>query len=137
MMIGSAKRGALRVLLVDDDEDYAVFVKHLLMRLGRVERLDIHSDLKGAVDAMGQASYDLVVSDYNLGVGNGGKILEEARVRLPRARRILLTSSPDRAQRELQAAGITPHAVWDKRWDTPAIVAELLKIVRAFGSSTS
>ena len=116
-----------RVLLVDDDEDYALFVKQLLHRIGVDGPMDVVHDAEGAEALLEKRRYDIVVSDYDLGAGNGVRVLEAARRLSPEAQRILLTSAPDRAQRHLdhgKGDGLA-HGLWDKRWELGRIRDQL------------
>lgn len=123
---------------MDDDEDYAVFLKSLLVRLGHRGPLDIVVDEASALEALGRAEYDLVISDYDLGKGDGGQILGAARKRNPRGRNVLITSLPERARRRLASDGVDADAVWDKRWETAVLTRELQAILKQFfGSSPS
>jgi CheY-like chemotaxis protein len=120
---------APRVLLVDDDEDYTLFVKRLLGRMGYSAPLDIVHDEKAAVKALNEREYDVVVSDYELRPGNGLRVLEHVKRLSPKARRILLTSAPEEAQKHLcQEQGLT-HSVWDKRWELGTIRERLTTLL--------
>src|SRR3989442_922309 len=92
-----------RILLIDDDEDYALFMGRLLARLGLDKPFDVVHDERGAMRAVADQRYDLVVCDLELHPGNGVNILEAVRKAQPEAQRILLTSAPDRARRQIRA----------------------------------
>ncbi|EXJ16651.1 tetratricopeptide repeat-containing response regulator [Imhoffiella purpurea] len=68
-------------LVVDDFSDMRAVVRSILRSLG-VTQVDQARDGKDAIDHMQQKRYDVVLCDYNLGVGkNGQQVLEEARYR--------------------------------------------------------
>jgi CheY-like chemotaxis protein len=112
---------APRVLLVDDDEDYTVFVRRLLARMGYDYPLDVAHGEEAALAALQRHEYDIVVSDYELQPGDGLRVLEHVRRHSPHAQRILLTSAPERAQKHLRAGDGLTHGVWDKRWELGTI----------------
>lgn len=106
-----------RVLLVDDDEDYTIFVRKVLARMGVRHPLDVvHSEV-AAIDALNEHEYDVVVSDYELRPGSGVDVLRHVAKRSPSARRILLTSTPEQARKGLGGDDGLAHGVWDKRWE--------------------
>jgi CheY-like chemotaxis protein len=107
----------VRVLLVDDDEDYTAFIKRLLARHGGVAQPDVVHDEQAALKALQAHEYDVVVSDYELHPGNGLRILQEVRRLRPKAQRILLTSAPEKALKQLPHGDPLAHGVWDKRWE--------------------
>lgn len=130
---GRRKEGihTVRVLLVDDDEDYTAFIKRLLARNGNVAQPDIVHDEQAALRALQAHEYDLVVSDYELHPGNGLKILEQVRRLRPRAQRILLTSAPDKALKQLPNGDPLAHGVWDKRWEMTTLRERLMAVLEA------
>lgn len=119
----------VRVLLVDDDEDYTAFIKRLLARHGNVAQPDIVHDEQAALRALQAHEYDVVVSDYELHPGNGIRILEQVRKLRPKAQRILLTSAPDKALKQLPHGDPLAHGVWDKRWELPTLRERLLAVL--------
>ncbi len=69
----------LQVLIADDFEHSRQTIKKMLVSLG-VDKIDITSTGKGVVDACRAKQYDLILCDFNLGVGkNGQQALEEVR----------------------------------------------------------
>lgn len=119
-----------RVLLVEDDDDYAQTVKRVIHRLGDGHAPDIVHDEPTALAAISRTRYDVVVSDYDLSPGNGMRVLEHVRRTWPQAHRILLTSAPDRARRALGDGDDIVHQVWDKRWELETIRIRLRAILR-------
>jgi len=108
----------VRVLLVDDDEDYARYLRRLLGKLHPVQ-LDIVHDLNTARHALETGRYALVISDYDLKPGTGLQLLSHARDRQDRGLRILISGNTSQVPIEASDAA---HYVWDKSWEI-----ELLK----------
>jgi len=87
------RQTTLRVLIVDDDDAVARSLARAL------RRHHVHVETaRGAVEAlerMAGASYDAVVSDHDMAGGPSGRwLLDEVRVRFPRARRVLHSGMP-------------------------------------------
>lgn len=116
--------------MVDDDEDYAQFVKRLLARGGTVGPLDVAHNERQAFEALERNQYDIVVSDLDLRGGTGVRVLEQVRQRSPQAQRILLTSAPEQAERQLVSRDSLAHQVWDKRWELGTIRDRLRSLLR-------
>jgi len=69
----------MRVLIVDDFENFRMSMKKILLNFG-VEKVDVTKNGNEAVRACTDAKYDLILCDYNLGTGkNGQQVLEELR----------------------------------------------------------
>lgn len=70
---------SLQVLIADDFEHSRQTIKKMLISLG-IDKIDITSTGKGVVDACRAKQYDLILCDFNLGIGkNGQQALEEVR----------------------------------------------------------
>lgn len=121
----------VKVLLIDDDEDYTAFIKRLLARHGNVATPDIVHDEQAALKALQSREYDVVVSDYELHPGNGLRILEQVRKIRPKAQRILLTSAPEKALKHLPNGDSLAHGVWDKRWEMAMLKDRLATLLSA------
>lgn len=132
---GDAKQEGMpaRVLLVDDDEDYTLFVKRLLHRMGYDRPLDIVHDEDAAIVALQSQKYDVVVSDFELQPGSGLRVLEHVRRLSPKAHRILLTSAPDKALKHLPHDRELAHGIWDKRWELGMIRDRLTSLMSPAG----
>ncbi len=81
-------RGTLRILVVDDDEDW-LFCLTSALRV-RVD-VDAVTSFEAALEKLDRESYDVVLSDHQLSPGLGTVLLEEVRVRAPNARRFLMS----------------------------------------------
>src|SRR5664280_1029421 len=86
----------LRVLLIDDDEDYFVIVRDLLSEAQgfRAELTWLDTYEKGLA-ALGQTQPDVFVVDYRLGAHSGLEIVAEATARKINTPFILLTGQGD------------------------------------------
>ncbi|HTP06620.1 MAG TPA: hybrid sensor histidine kinase/response regulator [Anaerolineae bacterium] len=87
----------IRVLLVDDDEDYYVLTRALLSDIeGQAYDLDWKVSYDEALTALQRDSYDVCLLDYQLGGRNGLDVLEAVRERGDRTPLIMLTGHGDR-----------------------------------------
>lgn len=69
----------MRVLIVDDFENFRMSMKKILLSFG-VKKVDFTRNGNEAVRACTDTKYDLILCDYNLGPGkNGQQVLEELR----------------------------------------------------------
>jgi ActR/RegA family two-component response regulator len=114
-----------RILLVDDDEDYAFFLRREIVRTRRPATVHVVHDEASAHRALASGSYDLVLTDFDLKGGNGLRVCEAARVRHPAARRVLVTGAPER----VPAASHQAQVVWDKKWETRTIRQALSNVL--------
>jgi signal transduction histidine kinase/HPt (histidine-containing phosphotransfer) domain-containing protein len=91
-------KSALRVLLVDDDEDEYVIVGDLL-RETRTETFDLTwvAAYEQGLEAILSSSYDVCLVDYRLGQRTGLDLLAEVKAKSSHAQIILLTGEGDRA----------------------------------------
>ena len=87
--------GALRVLLVDDDEDDYVLVRDLLAGMEGLS-LGWADDYEAALSALSGDCYDVCLVDYRLGERSGLELLREASASGHKAPMILLTGRGDR-----------------------------------------
>jgi PAS domain S-box-containing protein len=103
----------LRVLLIDDDEDYFVIVRDLL-----AEARDLHVELtwvdsfdKG-LEALGQNHTDVFIVDYRLGAHTGLELVQEAVARKVASPFILLTGQGDQEIAvEAMKAGVVDYLI--------------------------
>src|SRR5664280_699777 len=86
----------LRVLLIDDDEDYFVIVRDLLTAVQgfRAELTWLDTYEKG-LTALGQTQPDVFIVDYRLGAHSGLELVAEASARKVNPPFILLTGQGD------------------------------------------
>jgi signal transduction histidine kinase len=89
---------AIRLLLIDDDEEDYVLTRDLLDDIAEVEfELEWLADGDLAVDAIREARHDLYLVDYSLGSRDGLSIIREAVAHGASAPIILLTGRDGRA----------------------------------------
>lgn len=68
------------VLVIDDYQGMRTMLRNVVKELG-IAKVDTVSNGKDALTMLSQAKYDVVICDFNLGVGqNGQQVLEEARL---------------------------------------------------------
>lgn len=118
-----------RILLVEDDEDYAHVIRRLFQKAGHDGPLTLVHDEDTALRTIAKEPFDVVLSDLELHPGSGVRVLQKAREAHPAARRILLTSAPDKARTHLGDAVELVHAIWDKHWALSQIQAELRRML--------
>lgn len=86
--------GDMKVLLVEDNLMLAGSVIALMERKG----LDIMhcSDVSSALAALAESEFDLVVSDYSLGVSEkGDTVLRQVALVQPKAKRVMMSGEED------------------------------------------
>lgn len=84
--------GAVRVLLIEDDDDDYVLAKDLFRELPRgAYHLDRVADYTSALEALEAGGHDVYLIDYRLGQRTGLELIEEARRRGSNAPLIMLT----------------------------------------------
>jgi diguanylate cyclase (GGDEF)-like protein len=72
---------ALKVLLVEDDEDDYLLTRELLSKLERPQvALNWVSNYQDALEAMGRNEHDVYLVDYHLGERNGLELLRQTRL---------------------------------------------------------
>ena len=108
---GSDGRGALRVLLVDDEPDVAEVTAEFLQRRADAEAsVVIETEASAGLDRLESERFDAVVSDYEMPGMDGIEFLERVRERNPELPFILFTGrgSEDLASRAI-SAGVTDY----------------------------
>jgi hypothetical protein len=89
--------GAVRVLLVDDDEDDFVITRDLISQIGNDRyQLDWVDNYETALVAIQRREHDICLLDYRLGVRTGLELLGESQSFSARTPMILLTGQGDR-----------------------------------------
>ena len=89
------RTGAIRVLVIDDDEDVPVLVRAALAHAEYL--VDWVADYDGALEAVRTHDYGALLIDYRLGGRNGIELLTELQLRRHRAAMIILTNIDDRS----------------------------------------
>lgn len=122
----------LRMLIVEDDEDFQVVLRKEFKRLGArvpVETCFLES-VADAQKVIERTSVDVIVSDFELPDGTGADLMEHAQHQAPGSRRIVLTNAPERAREETRRRS-PPHAVWDKSIGLTELRQRLFNLVSA------
>jgi signal transduction histidine kinase len=101
----------IRVLLVDDDEDYYVLTRALLSDIDdQAYELEWKLTYAEALAALQHGAYDVCLVDYQLGGRNGLEVLEAVRERGDQTPLIMLTGHGDRlVDRAAMAAGAADY----------------------------
>jgi len=124
----------LRLLVLEDDDDFQELLRVLL------RRLDLHVPLESlflsrVADArrvVQAAHVDVVLSDFHLPDGTGLDLLQKVREVTPRAHRIVLTGHPDAAR---DHARFDDHV--DRLWDKRKGPKELLALLQGLFAEVS
>jgi PAS domain S-box-containing protein len=113
---------AIRVLLVDDDEDDYILTRDLLAEIGRQKfKLEWMDTYAAGLEEIQQKRHDVYLLDYHLGAHNGLELLREAIKGDCRAPMILLTGQGDReVDIEAMKAGAADYLV-KGRIDAPLL----------------
>jgi|WetSurMetagenome_2_1015567.scaffolds.fasta_scaffold00061_4 serine phosphatase RsbU (regulator of sigma subunit) len=111
-----AQKPAIRLCLVDDDEDYYIITRDLLADIPSYEfSLTWISTFEHAIEEIPGSSFDVLVFDYNLGARNGLELLRRVLATGLRAPVIMLTGQGDRAvDLEAMKAGAADYLVKGK-----------------------
>jgi DNA-binding response OmpR family regulator len=119
----------LKVLVLEDDEDLAESLRELFRSVGCAVRVALGLD--GAREMIAVESFDVVISDWNLGGERSGGFLRDLAGQRPQVGRILLTGS-DRAEWEALVAEGVVHAAIEKPFElevlTAAVVAASMRV---------
>lgn len=120
----------LRVLVVEDDEDYRELLRLLLSKVKGRRPLEgvFRSCVAEASVVVGSTPLDVILSDFHLPDGTGVDLLARARRNTPHTRRIVLTGSPD-AARSHQDFHNAVERLWDKAEDPARLKERLEEIV--------
>jgi len=122
--------GTIRVLLVDDDADFATIAAELLER--EDGRLDVMAETDPSVclDRFESGTFDCLVSDYQMANTNGIELLDAVRERWPTLPFILFTGEgSEKLASEAISAGATDYVRKGTAADQYALLAN--RIVQA------
>lgn len=111
-----ARDRPLRLLFVEDDDDFQQVLRVLLSRVSTPHPVEtvILSNITDAQRVVDATRVDAIVSDYHLPDGNGVEFLEHARHKAPNSQRVILTGHPDVA-RTTGSFDYSVQRLWDKR----------------------
>ena len=103
---------SLRILLVDDDEDYFVLVRDTLEDVdGLSFALDWRSTYDAGLTALLEPGHDVCLMDFRLGRGTGLELLREARARGCAVPVVMLTAGADPVDVEAIRSGASDYLV--------------------------
>ncbi|MHC1762717.1 MAG: PAS domain-containing protein [Verrucomicrobiia bacterium] len=92
----SAGKSAIKVLLVDDDENSYLLTRRLLSKLQRPFHVDWADSYQAGLEVIAKKRHDVYLLDYRLGAYNGLDLLKEALALGCKAPMIILTTeNPD------------------------------------------
>jgi DNA-binding response OmpR family regulator len=114
-----------RVLVVEDDPDLAALEADVLLDRGHA--VEIASNGREALEAVGRAAPDLILLDMKMPVMGGREFAEEYRRREPRAAPILVVTAADDAQR--RAAEVGASAWIGKPFDPETLLAKVANLL--------
>jgi DNA-binding NtrC family response regulator len=90
-----------RILIVDDEVTILSVLKRSLEKLEAGYIVSTATDSRSALAQLGEARFDLVVTDYKMAGMDGLELLQEVRSLQPEARTILMTAyGSDRVRAE-------------------------------------
>jgi CheY-like chemotaxis protein len=112
-----------RILLVDDEPQVLSALTRLLKRAG----FEVASAGSGeeALAKLEQFAPDLVLSDFRMPRMNGSELLEQVRLRLPGARRAILTGNADVTPLEEAISAGRIHFWLTKPWNNEELLTRL------------
>lgn len=85
-----------RVLFVDDDRNVLDGLENLLRRQRRCWDMVFACGAQAALDALGKAPFDVIVSDIRMPMIDGAELLRRVKQQYPRTARIILSGQADR-----------------------------------------
>jgi len=131
MVSADALSDPIRLLFVEDDDDYRAVLKTMVQRLGLEESLEVLflSRVQDAHRAMESSRVDVILSDYHLPDGTGTDVLSHARTAAPEAQRIVLTAHPELAH-DTRGESMA-DAIWEKTFNVHDLRRRLERVVEA------
>lgn len=107
-----------RLLLVDDDESTRLILRRFLSR--QTPPLEVHEAANGeeAIRRLDAEPFDLILSDYRMGVVTGVDVLAHALQRRPATLRVLMSGFADPALERAAQERARVHAFIEKPMST-------------------
>ena len=84
-----------RVVIIDDDEDFRLFLEVMLQEDGRFSVVGMAGDGAEGVSLVGRLEPDVIVLDLQMPVLDGMSALPLLRRRVPQARIVVVSAFPD------------------------------------------
>jgi signal transduction histidine kinase len=121
--------GALRVLLIDDDEDERFLTRERLDEVpGRPYALDWTPDYEAGLEAVCAGSHDVYLLDYRLGARTGIELLRAARARgATRSAPVILLTGQAHSQTDGEALDAGADDYLEKAGLTPALLDRAIR----------
>jgi DNA-binding response OmpR family regulator len=115
----------MRILLIEDNPDHAVFTKRVLKKANQGYELDSTGEAKEALRKIAAENYDLILCDYRLPDSSALEILKEIREKGKDLPFIVVTSSgSEKIAVELLKEGAYDYVVKDSSYENvlPAVI---------------
>ena len=93
-----------KILLVEDDQKYLEFMKNILLEEGY--EVDAVSDVASALEFASKRQYNLIVSDYQMEIMDGLRLVKTIKNMQSMIRSIILTGYPDEESELLAIGGV-------------------------------
>jgi len=126
--LGLTKDALIRVLHVDDDDDFLIISKRFLERQGSFQ-IETVSSVKEALQKIRQKKYDVIVSDYQMPEVNGLDFLKELRAEENHVPFILFTGE-GREKIAMEALNFGADRYFNKNRNPKILYGELVHSLR-------
>lgn len=120
-----------RILVLDDEENYAEMLQDLLRQHNY--RVDMATRPERAIDQLKEIPYDLVISDYKMPVMDGAEFLRKARELYPNLPFILVSGLMNTPEL-VKVANMSVTLVMEKPLDTTAFLVHVAKFAEQMTS---
>jgi CheY-like chemotaxis protein len=117
-----------RILVLDDEENYAEMLQDLLREHNY--QVDMATRPERAIDQLEEIPYDLVISDYKMPVMDGSDFLRKARELYPNLPFILVSGLMNTPEL-VKVANLSVTLVMEKPLDTASFLAHVAKFTEA------
>lgn len=126
-------RRAVRLLFVEDDEDYRLQLRAIVGRIRTTKDFEavFLGNVEDARRVVEATRVDAVVSDFDLPDGTGADVLKAAIREAPRSTRIVLTGAPERAA--LATSDGNAHGIWSKDLTIKELMVRLTSVILGGG----
>lgn len=116
-----------RILVLDDEENYAEMLQELLR--GHNYQVDMATRPERAIGQLEEIPYDLVISDYKMPVMDGADFLKKARELYPNLPFILVSGLMNTPEL-VKVANMSVTLVMEKPLDTEAFLSHVAKFAK-------
>ena len=101
-----AVRNNFKILIVDDNSDYADMLRDIIKEECNFQNVDIAPDVDTALNKCSVTDYDLILSDYNMPGKNGYEFWEQLKDQNYNTNFVLISGYTPEQVRNLRAAGV-------------------------------